>query len=229
MWILAVFAVVWIGYFAWSQKQLFIRAIPRDIKHRPTDVRGCDAVDQQLLDRLTTELEELGFAVLADLETTGQTVMPIVGFDRVLIHSEAGCIAVLSQLLQPAIPGGYSICSVFSNGLSYSTVDHATTAPGWAHRNPKHLWSAHPGVSSSELLRAHLERRDRLIDQFGLRVDPLMTVEAYTSSVEQKMRDVGQSMSAKWCVSVLADLVVYRLWPQREWMGEAPTESSSKN
>lgn len=208
-------------YFVWCIKRMFAVAISWDAKYEPVDPASYETLDHDKLEKYSSELYALGFVHLADLQTGGGANMPIRGFDRIMTHPENGCCATLGQMVFPPIPG--MACSIFSNlsdGYSHKVEDRDTTGAGWAHRKPKELWHACPGAPPEELLRVHLEARERIIQQLGLEVYPIDSLSTYISEAEQAVKSARDNIARKNAFSIIIDQVAFKLKPKREWMGK---------
>lgn len=170
-----------------------------NLEHVPTTEDKYPWLDRNKLDRWTSEFKALEFSNLGDytLGTGGVSVESFKlqePFSRLMANEAYKCFADVTQSLRSKTGLSDMTCSIVTiftsgRGCSTSNSKESKIVPGFLL--PVNLVH-HPGASPSELLRFHLEERDKLVKE-GETIAEDMSFEAYQrymSGIVKQIQDM---------------------------------------
>jgi hypothetical protein len=213
-------------FFVWLKVKL-VGIMPDHVEFLPADPEDFAGLDQDLLLEYTVAFESLGFHQAFDytVRTDVAEVNRNTGMGRLFINPELRCYAEVNQLFtaqKKAIPMRCNVISILEDGwtLSSGNREWAQVRAIWMWRRPRSLWTRHPGATPSEILDAHMERRQRIVHDLGLSLASDVSPRAYclleeTATAERKQvfrrRNIAVALFEYWRVGIK---------PPKEWMGD---------
>lgn len=224
--ILAAVAVpVALGLFGRWIKSRLLAGMPTEMEFLPATPAEFADLDTVSLGRYTRALEALGFRHALDYRPRNELSQNSSGFGRLFLHPGDLCYAEVNQAFtrEGTKAGmGCNILSILEEGWSLSSSDRDPAALRmiWLWRQPRVLWSRHPGATPVDILNAHMERRDQLTDDLGLRARPDPSAQAY---FDHEQAACGLRKRALERKNPL--ICLYEYWqqgrrPASEWLGE---------
>lgn len=224
---LLILAVVLIGVplFARWMKSTVLQKMPTRLAFDPAEPGEFPALDTQAFNGYTHALEDLGFRHAFDYRLRNELADSGTGFARLFLHPEHGCYAEINQAFGTGgvtTKMGCTLLSVLDDGWSLSSTDRdpAAFAVAWLWREPRVLWTAHPGAAPEKLLKAHLARRDRLARTLGLEIASDLSADAYFARESDVSASRRRALQRKSAVVGLFEYWQWRRNPRHEWLGE---------
>ena len=205
-------------------KRLFLRKMPRWIKILPASPEQFPALDIEAFQRYTSELETLGFVVLLDYTFESDANREnLSSLGRVFVHADQNCFAEVHQVFSGGISRtavGCTIISTMDDGWGLSSRDGEPRGAMYALRAPKDMWTAHPGTTPSELFTAHLERRNQIAGDLGLRISADLSERNYFSTVERDSLESRKAFKRRNVLLFMLEMDRFERHPKYEWLGD---------
>jgi hypothetical protein len=219
--ILLIAACIWI-------KSTLLAQMPIDLEFPRVSPDKLGGLDGMALERYTQEFEAVGFHHALDYSVKSEAPSRNIGFARLFIHPREKCYAEANQVIPAGegkgAPMRCNVMSILEDGwsLSSGTRDPLSVKTMWMWRQPKKLWTCHPGASGQQLVKSHLELRRELID--GLGVDPVTDVSpnAYFEHQRQSAVDRRETFRRKNILINLIQLWLFGKSPRSQWLGAYP-------
>jgi hypothetical protein len=202
----------------------FMNALGEHLKIFAVKPEDFPRLDRQMLTDYSAAFEALGFVRAVDFEVKLDVPNPGGrGFARLYFHPTLHCVVEVNQIYpdyQEMSPMRCMIASMLTDGWDLATTDRNLPPLSYAWRRPRTLWESYPDLTVAELLAAHLERRQQLIDRLGISVKTDLNEEtyfAYQREVHLARRAVLQAMSMD---AIRADMEQFEEAPLDKWLGE---------
>jgi hypothetical protein len=205
-----------------STKSAVVRNVPEKLKFLPVNVEDFAERDAEELDRLTGELDGLGFRQLMDYRVKTELDTGVKGFGRLFVHPEEHAFAEINQAFTAGgspTPMGLSLISLLDGGWSFSTSNRKPTAAFYLIRRPKGLWVSRPEQEPAELWETHLERRQKIADDLGVETLTEDTAEAYFENERRAAGERKKAVQRRSAIQVAIDKWLFDKTPKYEWMG----------
>jgi hypothetical protein len=201
----------------------FMHALGEHLKFFEVSPEQFPRLDRQLLTDYSAAFESLGFVRAVDFEVKLDVPCPGRGFARLFFHPTLHCVVEVNQIYpdyQEMSPMRCMIASMFTDGWDLATTDRNLPPLSYAWRRPRTLWEIFPDQTVPELLAAHLERRQQMIDRLGIALRTHLSEEmyfAYQREIHLARRAVlqGKTMDA-----IRADMEEFEEAPLDKWLGE---------
>ena len=209
--------VVLLVLFLSAAKPAILKALSQEQELLPLDFYELPNLDADNLALYSHSLESLGFTCLGDYQLNPTSTKGIL---RLFSHPEHYCFAEVGQVFseRQLNPTFYTIASAFEQNWSLFHRHHDMSGflggLSYMMRQKRHLWANYSNASPEELLRIHLECRQRIVADLGLRVLTDMSVEAFNSYTRDYCR------TKKSLFVGLIEAFLFSLHPKTEWMGE---------
>jgi hypothetical protein len=186
-------------------------------------------LDRATFDRYAADLEGMGFERAQDFSLVGEGGATIPSFCRIYVHPREQMYAEVAQLFPPGrrVPVLCSIQTVFNDDWSLGVGNNQPQPAAVFIRNPRGVGRAMPGKTPFELLQAHKEWRQQMIQELWLTPQPA-SLEAYR--IHQRHR-AQQRAEIVVKGSFLARLGIYykrKAAPVYDWQGDWPKEAARK-
>jgi hypothetical protein len=212
--------VAFLAWDLWRVRQAAIVGTPGELAFHPANRADYPWLDHEGFRTHLTELHDLGFHPIADCTVTFPGAPE--GFARVLVDPQARIYAEVNQIRSgnEAHPVVTTFASVLSEGWSLASTTREVIPTTYAFMcAPKACWSSHPDAPLSDLLRIHVERRERMCRDLILSVGGAGTMEDYVA-LELARHDERRALVRSVNVprAILRGLRCERR-PQREWLG----------
>ena len=220
---IALFAIwSWIEW--WGQvKRDVLRGLPETLNYLPTNADDFPALDRGKLDELTQELEAVGFAHLRDTQLDPEAGGTVPGLARLLGHPQQQCYGELFQVFPPdrdPLPLVYSIISYLDDSwiLATTTSPPDSTAHMW--RDRKTCWSYHPQTPPGDLFSIHLARRQQMMEDLGLQVQPEISWPYYEQQQQLSALRRRRNLQKRNIAIALFEATWVEFNPASEWWGD---------
>jgi hypothetical protein len=212
--------IAFLGWDLWRVRQAAIVGMPEAMTFIPASRTDYPWLDHNGFREQLTELQTLGFHPIADCTVTFPGAPE--GFARVLLNPQERVYAEVNQIragkdLTPVVT---TFASTLSDGWSLATTTREVLPTTYAFMcTRKACWSSHPEAAPANLLRIHLERRERMCRDLILSVGGAGTMDDYVAG-EQSRHDERRQLVRSVNVprAILRGLKCERR-PQREWLG----------
>jgi hypothetical protein len=206
--------------------------LPDQLDWQPIDPDETPGIDYAALAQLTAEFEALGFRQAIDNQITHKYEERETAFSRLFVHPEHHCFAELSEVVRAdgtASPIRFLILSRLTHGWSLTSGNREwdTIKTTWLWRQPKVLWSSHPGRSTAEVLQAHLERRKQIMHDLGAEVQTDMCPRVYFEHEQEGCVRRKQALRQRSAIAILRELPSLKE-PRSHWDGACPTASKTR-
>jgi hypothetical protein len=224
--LLAAIILITAGCF-WIKSTLLAQ-MPIELEFPRVNPEQVDGLDHKALERYTKEFEALGFRLALDYTLKSEAPSRNIGFARLLIHPRDRCYAEANQVIPTGqgkgAPMRCNVMSILEDGwsLSSGTRDPLSVKTMWMWRQPKKLWTCHPGATGQQLVKAHLELRREIID--GIGVDPVTDVSptAYFEHQRQGAVERRETFRRRNILINLIQLWLFGKNPRSQWLGAYP-------
>jgi hypothetical protein len=209
-------------------KSTLLAQMPIELDFPRVSPEQLGGLDRKALERYTEEFETLGFRQALDYTLKSEVPTRNIGFARLFIHPRERCYAEANQVIPTGqgkgAPMRCTVMSLLEDGwsLSSGTRDPLSVKTMWMWRQPKKLWTCHPGADAQQLVKAHLELRRELID--GIGVDPVTDVSpsAYFEHQRQSAVDRRETFRRKNILINLIQLWLFGKSRRSQWLGAYP-------
>jgi hypothetical protein len=219
---------IWIGM---STKSAVVRNVPERLNFLPADVTKFPERDAEQLDRLTQELEALGFQQLMDYRVKTELDTGVTGFGRLFAHPGEHAFAEINQGFKPGgdpAPMGWAITSLLEDGWSFSTNSRKPSTAYYLIRRPKGLWVSRPEQEPPELWETHRKRREKIADDLGVQVLTDDTAEAYFENERRAAVERKKAVQRRSFIQVALDKWLFDKSPKYEWMGSYQAKAKKR-
>ncbi len=217
-----VFFLPFVLLYELVAKLLMLQTIPDKPKFVPIQLEEIPEVDRTNLDAYTISLESLGFVKLIDIKVSESSLLVI----RVFSHPEYLCFAEVNQVVG-RIPINCIIDSVLEKNwtVSFSNRElNLLAATNYAFsRCPKNLLIYKPNLYSKELVKAHLDFREKMMADLNLEVLPDVSLSAYYAYLQRVRR---QQKKTLWYKSIIVAQIEKLLFSSKsevqklQWLGD---------
>ena len=169
-----------------------------EIDYVPTQATDHEWLDREKLHVWTTDLSELGFSSVGDYTVgcrgaAAQEFLPGESFMRLMASDRDHSFAEISQSVLPTTDVKAIACSmltIFSSGDDCRTSNCA--APPEMVRKYIPTGFYEQGASPRELLRIHLEQRDKLASEQGLVTNEDVSYDVYHQHTSRQKSDARE-------------------------------------
>jgi hypothetical protein len=204
-------------------------SVPSDYSFPDAKPEMYPQLDRATFDRYATELEGLGFEKVMDFSLVGSYGVRIPSFCRLYIHPREMMYSELAQLFPSgrAMPVLCTIQTYFNDDWSLGTGSNQPQPASIFIRNPHAIGRAMPGKSPWELLQAHREWRDQMIQDLGVQPEPA-SLEGYRA--QQKLRaEQRAALVAKGSFLMkLGTFYKRKALPIYDWKGDWPSAAAKR-
>lgn len=204
-------------------KRRLLGVIPADLEFRAADPTAYPLADLDALARYTAAYEALGFVSVGDYTFSARDAAVQPAFARLFVHPENACYVEANQIFpanRPPTPLRSAIGTAFEGGWSLGTTDRAPDAVIYALRRPRSLWTSYEGAVPEELLARHLELRDRLARDLGLRPRWDTSQNAYFAIECEHALARKRAFAQRNVFAFLFELARLGKSPPAEWLGD---------
>lgn len=213
--------VLWVFWFFLSLeiylKFQFLRALAN---HPPTLTTPAHwpNLDPAILQEHSQTFEKIGYTWLTDFTYPNQP-----GLIRLMVHSQAGCMAEIGQLERQ--PVNVSISSPLEQGWfcfvnTRKTGKVMDLASWWVFfRQPQDLHKRFEALSTAELHDEFLDFRQELCQRLKLQVIPIQSAEQFFGLVAQRRAKARHQIWNKSIVLGYLEMLIFATNPKYEYVG----------
>ena len=203
-------------------KLIMLQVIPDKLKFELIKVEEIKEVDHINLDAYTKTLESLGFVKLVDLQLSESSL--VVG--RLFSHSKYLCFAEVSQVIGRT-PITCTIHSALEKNWTVSFTNrelNSLAAASYAFsRHPKRLLVYKPNAFSQDLVKAHLNFRQKMMTDLHLELLPDISLELYYSYSQKSRTEMKKAICCKSIIVGQIETWLFALKSEAEksqWLGD---------
>lgn len=225
-WAVAIGSAQLVVTLLWIKRRV-VAAIPTSIGFCDTTPAEYPDLDVTGLDRLTGELEAIGFARVRDYRVLyeGTDAVPPPGFARLFLHEGHRCYAELNQASEAPgrpLPLGCLVSSLLEDGWVVSTTSREPSPATLAFlQHERSVWRSEPGAGPERLLADHLRFRSHAIAALGVAPSSADGVTYFRRQAEHHGRVAATARGRNVCGALLRGLRAERHAPS-EWLGALP-------
>lgn len=175
-----------------------LREAMDDLTLQPANEADYAWLDSDRLREWSFHIASLGFRALGDYTVgMGGAARPrgiSESFIRLMLSDENDCFAAISQRCVPGEKPKAMACvltSLYTSGDSCTTTTADILRPDLMPELTRNVFSCSTD-SAAELLRAHLEQRDRVAEQGGLGVKHALSLDTYMEYAAQSAQRVRE-------------------------------------
>lgn len=220
---LVIFPLLW---FLSNLKLQLLQAIPNEWQFQVAVLADYPQLDLSWLQQQTTNLESLGFVQLMDYNVDSGH-----GFARCFAHPQQYCFAEIGQIFQKngeAIAINNSIFSLLEQDWIVAVINREVNqndAIPYIWRHSKHVRTFDPNIDLNELLQNHLNFRNQIITNLGIKVATDVSWQTYKNIEQQATIFRKQSFRRKNLLLAMSEATLFELKPKSEWLGDYPKET----
>ncbi len=217
---------IWVQLEWWGEiKTKLLAILPEEMNYNQMPIDALpNSWDVETLNNDTQTLKELGFQHINDIRLADDCNNGVLTFSRLFGHPQHFCFAELILAETPEQTPLPRMCSIHSKlALGWSLSSSRTQLSGLSYmwRNDQELWVYHPDAELPDLLDAHLQRRNILVDVLNCPVVQDISWDMYehqTSESSGQRREIFRRKNIVWA---LWEATWFELAQPTEWMGSA--------
>jgi hypothetical protein len=215
-----------IAFLLWFKTGILER-MPGPLEFHPVKAEELTELSHEELERMTTEFESLGFLWEVDYVPRSKVTRGTSAFGRLFTHPRHFCYGEIQQIITSSgkvTPVQFNLMSLLEDDWTLSSGNRAPRSIKmiWLWRQPKVLWTTHPNISPEKVLAAHLELRDRIAGDLGLRVPTILSAEAYFAHEQQAAIRRKEALRRKNILIGWIELWCFEKNPRSQWLGDYP-------
>jgi hypothetical protein len=215
-----------VAIFWWLKRRL-LASMPESVEFLPASASQFPGLDKKQLLSYTNELQGLGFLHAVDYTPHTELGSNHTGFGRLFTHPQQHCYAEINQVIPAegtASAMAINMLSLLGDGWSLATGnrDAGSVRAAWLWRRPRCLWTRHAAEGVSEMVAAHIERRQQIAADLGLEVETDLSAQAYFARERAAAREHKETLRRK---NVLVTFFEYWRAGKKlptEWLGAYP-------
>jgi hypothetical protein len=217
------FAGVFLVLFRFvNLKAIVMKQLKADTSFVPATVEQFSAMNRELLDAKTKELEALGFERIGEYSLV-RNVQPVVpAFMRLMVNKKEKCFAEVQQLFppnRPATPVMIAVMSMMSEGWTLSTGMVKPKATGYIMRRPRGVSQVVLGGSAAQMVQEHLAMRSQMMAELGIWPMPDTTADGYFRAMNAMRQDRIRTVNSRSSFGMWADMISFKIKPRYGWKG----------
>jgi hypothetical protein len=218
---LTIGLILWFLFGGDVVKRQLLKGMPDRVEFEGTKPEAFPSLDSAALKHYTDGLKALGFAFTVDY--TFKTDIPLPEcFARLMIHPTHQCFAEINQTFPPGkelVPMRCAFATLFEDDWGLSTTDRKPLRLNYVWRSPKSFWSCHPNLPLEELLKIHLQNRERMKQELSLTPLSHLTPEVLFTHEKKDNVDRKALLSSKSEWTILWEIRQFERNPKYEWFG----------
>lgn len=191
------------------------------------DAKQVEGLDLNELERLTTEFEGLGFVRVWDYRLKFKDRQDLHGFARALVHRELFCsgeIMAMQASLEDKGPLLIGLGSALSDDWRVSSINRKASKVDYFDRRPKSIRLMRNGATPRQLFERHMEVRNMLVQDLGLRVDTDISLETKYKRIAKMLVERREALLRCDILAEMDDAKSVAEEEEWEWLGDYPQE-----
>ncbi|HEY9597309.1 MAG TPA: hypothetical protein V6D33_06525, partial [Cyanophyceae cyanobacterium] len=212
--------------FIWlliDTKSRLLKALPGEYQFQPAVLEDFPLLNFTWLQQQTTSLESLGFVHLRDYKLGASP-----SFGRCFAHPQQYCFAEIGQVFKPTGEVVVMQSGIFSqleqdwalDNINRELNSYDAIAYIWRGNKSVRIYKHHNNLG--ELLQAHLEFRQRMINDLSITVCTDISWDNFVELGKQSAAVRRQTMRRKNILLAMVEATLFQMNPKTEWLGDYP-------
>lgn len=220
---IAFFLFLCFIWLLFDTKSKMLGSMPDEYQFQPAVLEDFPLLDFASLRQQTTSLESLGFVQLRDYKTGASP-----GFARCFAHPQQYCFAEIGEVFSPtgeSVVRHSVIFSLLEQDWELGHINrelNAIDAICYIWRGTKSVRICKPHNNFGELLQAHLEFRQRMINDLRITVSTDVSWDQFLEREKKSTIVRKQAMKRKNILLAMVEATLFQMNPKSEWLGDYP-------